>query len=170
MTPCRTTTAGRVIYSDHLGIKVVFKDIPKINKKANLRKKVIKWNLGKEEGWIKFKELTTDNKVLDDIANGNSEDVEDISYKIEREINNIKYMSFGKMKQSSGVKRNKKLEMLQDQRKSLMKSGELEKAKCIENQIHDELEKEQKRSIHRELDRIENVKKRKEYCNFPTSR
>ena len=70
-------------------------------------------------GWDKFKELTTNNKVLEDIANSSLEDPDEIQGKIEKELRNIKYKVFGKVRESKLTAPSIRLNELQKQKEEI---------------------------------------------------
>ena len=71
------------------------------------------WNTDKEGGWDKFKELTEDNEKLLEVARDITGDVDVMMKTIDKELNRIKYVSFGKVKINQKPKSNKVLEELQ---------------------------------------------------------
>ena len=54
------------------------------------------FNLNKDGGWSKFKELTDDNDVLKKTVDDEETDSTKVMNVIEKELNKVKFKSFGK--------------------------------------------------------------------------
>ena len=127
-----------VVFSDHFGVMIKFENLPK-RKVAEENKTV--WNLKKDKGWDKYKELTekysdTLMKVVDD-ENKTIEEKMEVFDKIDTKI---KFKAFGKTT-IGGRNKNKKVD---------------------ENKLETDLE-EQERKTKEEIDEI--VKLKTGRCN-----
>ena len=110
MTPCRPISKKKVVYPDHYASLLTFKDIPlKSEQKVGGPKYTI-WNTNKEGGWEKYKEMTEDNPKLEEVGRDSSNDADKMMNIINKELNRIKYIAFGKVKTSKKLKSNKELE------------------------------------------------------------
>ena len=125
----RTMTAfkvkeGKLSYPDHYSILLNFKGIPK--KKVTLpgKKSHIRWNTNKKDGWNQYKKLTSENDKLDEIANSDLNDPDEIMEKFEKELNKTKFRAFGKVKAQR--RENKDLENLTKQKKTLIEGNSYE--------------------------------------------
>ena len=113
ITPCRPISKTKMVYPDHFSFLLTFKNLPlKINVK-NCVPKYTLWNTNKEGGWEKYTALTEENIKLDEVANDSSKDPNYMMTKISKELNRIKFVSFGKVKNRQKPKGNMKLEQLQ---------------------------------------------------------
>ena len=94
-TPGIAVGNGKVKYSDHYAILVEMKDIPLNCKRNRNGKKTTVWNTNKEGGWKRYEELTSNNNVLEDIADiFVSTDPNDAMKQFSKEMERIKYISF----------------------------------------------------------------------------
>ena len=117
-TPFYVDNTGASHYPDHYACVITFKGIPiKTQDTKRLKLKEIKWNTNKKEGWTKYRQLTDENSILDDIGKSNEMDnVEVIDKMIEREINKIKHKAFGKISYEKKYKSSDELKRLQDEK------------------------------------------------------
>ena len=99
MTPARVVTTGgrrRMVYSDHYSCVLTLSGLPRAQNKAQSQEKVARWNLAKEDGWKKYKELTDIySKKLEEIDD--DMDIEGTYKKFEDIHNKIKFKAFGKV-------------------------------------------------------------------------
>ena len=168
MTPGRPTNNGELKYSDHLAIKVTFKGLPKRRVARPTKRKEARWNTNKKGGWDKFKELTSNNKVLEDIAYGSVEDPDEIHRKIEKEIRNIKFKVFGKVRESKLSAPSNRLKELQTQKEQLIGRHEFqedenqkETLKHIEEEMCKELKSLQGKKMEEKFKKMKEAKKKK---------
>ena len=61
------------------------------------RKQII-WNTRKRDGWKRYKEKTEKNAKLEKIANSDEANHDTVFKAIEKELNNTKHISFGRIK------------------------------------------------------------------------
>ena len=73
-TPCRAISKTKVKYSDHFSLIIKFVNLPLRNKRTVGEKKIVRWNTNRNGGWLKYKELTSGNSVLDSLAKVSNED------------------------------------------------------------------------------------------------
>ena len=112
-TPSRSVQ-GKLKFPDHYGILLSLKGIPtKRSEKSFPGKKTIRWNTWKKGGWEDYRLRTENNEKLLSAANINSEDPEIVFKVIEKELNSVKFASFGKVKTYTKSKDQKYLEALQ---------------------------------------------------------
>ena len=73
--------------------------------------KVLMWNTNKPGGWKKYYEKTNENEIFDAIAENNDikDDPELMMKSVDKELNNIKFDCFGKIKYRKNNVINKKL-------------------------------------------------------------
>ena len=60
-----------------------------------------KWNTNRSNGWDIYKELTTNNEVLEKVAESDGNDADKLMNKVNKELQRIKYNAFGKVKPMS---------------------------------------------------------------------
>ena len=97
ITPFRSKAKTRALtFPDHYAVVITFNNIPKSKRtvKNGVRKTV--WNMKKKGGWEVYFRETDHNKVLDHISHTQTTDMNVISKKVNRELDNIKYKAFGK--------------------------------------------------------------------------
>ena len=111
MTPFRAKAKGRIVYSDHYSLLVEFKDIPKKEKKVRNGVRHITWNTNKPGGWDLYFNATNINHNFNTIASMNIEDPNIALKKLNKEINDVKFNSFGKV----SIKKSRKLKPRVDQ-------------------------------------------------------
>ena len=157
---------GKTIkYSDHFSILIKFKDIPLKNKRTNKIHQVSRWNTAKPGGWLKFLTLTNDNinlkKIVDDSADHKS--IDQVDKVIHKEIEAIKFKSFGKITSTNKIQSTKELEELQKVKTALTKSKESNEddVKKIDVEILKTLKKQQKEKLEKEMKMLENLKNKK---------
>ena len=113
--------------------------------------------------WDHFKELTSNNVKLENIANDPTEDSDIIMKVIEKEIDAIKYKAFGKVKVRER-KSDKLLEDLMVEKESLIRNkngNNSQDSEEIDKRICEELKNKQKRNVERELQRLQIKKEKK---------
>ena len=99
-TPARSEK-GKLKFTDHYAINISFNKVP-MRKNFNLPAlKHTRWNTRKKNGWAKYASKTEDNEAFNRAASMESNDPEKVLKIIEKELNKIKYSSFGKVKLSS---------------------------------------------------------------------
>ena len=126
MTPCRPISRTKVMYPDHYASLLIFKNLPLKSKQKVGGPKFTIWNTNKEGGWENYKKLTEENPKLEEVAKDTSNDPDQMMNKLDKELNRIKYISFGKVKIRQKPKCNKELENLQN-----------EKIKCFDDITED---------------------------------
>ena len=98
MTPCGPISRTKVVYPDHYASLLTFKNLPLKSKQKTGGPKFTMWNTNKEGGWDNYKRLTDENTKFDEVAKDTSEEPDLMMKKIDKELNRIKYISFGKVK------------------------------------------------------------------------
>ena len=104
-TPFRRHSNGKISYSDHFGISVTFKNLNHHSSNNKFVKKYTRWNTNKQNGWNIYKDLTTNNVRFEQIASSPSTDPDELMRKISRELEAVKYKSFGKVKVKNKMKK-----------------------------------------------------------------
>ena len=166
----RTCTAFKRIgdqlrYSDHYGVIINFKGIPKRKVEPKSSSKHIIWNTNKPNGWQRFRELMDNNKKLEEVANNSIEDPDIIMDAIDRELKNVKFRAFGKVKIN-----NKKGEALLDklikEKDRIMCRSDDEETKEkkleeIDSKIVLQLKNVQRNKMEKEIENLQKIKKEK---------
>ena len=98
MTPCRPISRTKVVYPDHYASLLIFKKLLLKSKQKVGGPKFTIWNTNKEGGWENYRMMTGDNPILDEVANDASKDPDKMMKTIDKELNRIKHVSFGKVK------------------------------------------------------------------------
>ena len=127
-----------------------------MRKNISIQKETI-WNTNKPGGWNQYKLLTEHNDNLDNIKNYVSS--EKMMNSINREMNRIKYKSFGKVKFKAQHANNRNLDKLQKENRSIMNNPK--KIEEINLEIAEEIEKVRKDNLEKELDHIKDLKNKK---------
>ena len=109
-TPHRATK-NKLTYTDHLSFYMKFKGIPEKMRSYQRAGNAVRWNTNKENGWKVYSDLTTNSKTLDELVlNSTSLNSNELMERITSLMNKMKFQSFGKVKVSNGVSRNKELD------------------------------------------------------------
>ena len=124
ITASRPVSRTKLVYPDHYSSLLVFKNLPLKNSQVNPGPKFTLWNTNKEGGWEKYKMLTEENTKFNEVAEDVHSDPDELMTKISKELNRVKYVSFGKVKIRQKPKVNKVIEQLQE-----------EKIKCFEDLV-----------------------------------
>ena len=153
-------------FPDHFGICLKFKGIPLKSTQAEIKKKYTRWNTNRENGWKSYLELTTDNKKLEEIASSDTKDPEIVMNSIDKEMNSVKFIAFGKVKVREREIRKGNLEKLIAQKDILLKNSTNNSVGTpnideLDEEICKELQIKQKEEVEKELSNLYNVKKRK---------
>ena len=167
ITPFKTNDQNVISFTDHLAIYVIFRRISLERTKKNHCIKSIRWNFNKPGGWIRYKELTSSNKVFDDIAISPVEDPDVLMKKIDNELNTIRFKAFGKVKIKKAVKVKGKLESLLEGKKNILEEVSDVRDEVIEvldNKIVCELKARQKDTISKEFKKMYNIIEEKGKC------
>ena len=166
-TACRPLSKTKVVYPDNYSMLLRFKNLPLKLVGKTAGKKFTLWNTNKEGGWNKFKELTEDNCKLLEVAKDSSEDTTNMMNKIQKELNRVKYIAFGKMKVGQKPKPSRELEKLQNEKvkcyEDILNNEELliEKVGKIDNDIAANLLTQQRKKFEEELKSMKDLKENK---------
>ena len=93
-TAFRPINKTKLTYSDHYALLLTFAGLPLRNKHEIVKggeRKIVRWNTNREGSWERFKELTTDNDVLNKMANVVDKDPEYMMRVVEKELTSIKF-------------------------------------------------------------------------------
>ena len=140
ITASRPVSRNKLVYPDHYSSLLVFKNIPLKTSQSCTGPKFTLWNTNKEGGWKKYKTLSEDNSKFKEVAEDMNANPDELMTKISKELNRIKYISFGKVKIRKKPKVNKVLEQLQE-----------EKIKCFEEMDDNEERNDKVQSIEKEM-------------------
>ena len=137
----RTKNKYKTIYSDHFSNLLTLSNLPRSEDKEE--KEVSKWNLAKDGGWKKYRELTEkQNEKLDNVIKSNEKTIEEISNKMESVLDNVRFKAFGKV---TIGKKNKTMNQNEKETNSEIKSND-----------NDEIDfTEEERKVDEELKEIE---------------
>ena len=160
-TPYRPIDKKRVSFTDHYSLLVTFKNIPLASNRAITNGARVMWNTNREGGWTKYEELTTENKVLDELALQEDGDSDKMMKKLSKEMNDIKYKSFGKVKVKQNSKADKELVKLHHQKESLLANIEVdeEAVTAVDSEIAETLMSKQRIAFQDEINDILSTKK-----------
>ena len=156
-TPSHTQKKNKVTYPDHYALMMTMKNIPRVKTSQKKPPKVIMWNTNKKDGWEKYKHATENNKVFNNIANGDvtTSEPNSVAKRIEKEITKVKFRSFGKIKYSNETKENKVLDELYSKKRNCKDEKEIE---VIDNAIRDELENARKQDLDSEIEKFRKIR------------
>ena len=134
-----------VTRSDHYTIIFKMKNIPLNGKNLSITGKHTGWNLRKEGGWEKYKELT--EKLDDDIIKSD-EYIDEAYHKLDKAHTKIKFSSFGKVKK----KRNYGDEKLNELSRRKANTNDETMRKNIDDEIANRTMEVKKARFEKELD------------------
>ena len=86
-----------MVYPDHYALIVKMKNLPLSSNRRLPSSKFKTWNLNKEGGWLKFNELTEDNKNLKNLVIKNEDNPTIMMKEIEKELEKVKFKAFDKV-------------------------------------------------------------------------
>ena len=96
-TPFRGRKNKSPIFPDHYALLLKLTNVPRLKEKVMNGVREVMWNLKKEGGWENYFKHTNSNKKLDSVVTIPEEDSESMMKKIDKEVNNVKHVVFGKM-------------------------------------------------------------------------
>ena len=102
-TPYRVLSSSRVVFTDHYSLLLKFKNLPTVNAKKTSKPETI-WNTKKDGGWVTYEQLTTENEVLEKVPSMSNTDPNAIEKVISKEMQSVKYKSFGKVTVNKSAK------------------------------------------------------------------
>ena len=163
-TPFKQNKGKTLSFPDHFGLCLKFKGIPLKSVQTKVRRKYTRWNTNRKGGWKQYQELTTNNMKLEEIAFSEDKDPDKIMSAIDKEMNAIKFISFGKVKVREKEIKRGNLEKLIQKKDEILKKENNSSADitlCIEEldqQISKELQIKQKEEVEKELASLYNIK------------
>ena len=81
------------------------------------------WNLNKEGGWNRYKELSDDNKTLREIVENNENDGNAMMEKLEKVQTKMKFQAFGKIQIDKNSEVDKEIDKVLDKKKVAVHKG-----------------------------------------------
>ena len=119
-TPYRPIWRRKMVYTDHYSLLLTLKDCPLVNDSRNSQGgAIVRWNTNRVGGWQTYKELTSNNMVLDEVADTSNGDPEKLMKKLDKEITRIKHVAFGKVKVRNKPKSAKELDELHKEKQAI---------------------------------------------------
>ena len=98
----RPISKQKVVYPDHYPLILTFKNLPLKSGQNVINPKYTSWDTNKAGGWDAYQALTENNAKLEQIAEDTVEDNPDkIMAAIDKEIDRVKFVAFGKVKVKS---------------------------------------------------------------------
>ena len=163
-TPCRPRSRDVLTYSDHYSLLVHFKALPTGIKKNSVTGTSTKWNTNKVDGWLTYKALSTDNKVMEDVASDDKSSATTLMKKLDRELLNLKHKAFGKVKVRNSCKNDKEIVKLQNEKIEAVKQNSIsdvqgEKISKIDEKIATCLLSKQRENFMTDLNQMREKKK-----------
>ena len=99
----RTRKGLKSIYSDHYSLELVLTGLPRARREKEQERESCTWNLRKEGGWERFKELTeVANVRVQTVLDDENATVEECMKKIKAIENKVKFQAFGKTRKTTG--------------------------------------------------------------------
>ena len=123
-TPYRPVSKSKVNFTDHYSLLLSFKNLPMASgSRYNKGVRKVIWNTNRAGGWDTFKQLTSDNKVLQEVADADNDSPEKMMKKLDKEVTRIKHEAFGKVKVRFKPVSEKELEALHQEKQSVWESS-----------------------------------------------
>ena len=163
-TPGNPSGQGKVVYPDHYAIVLKMKNLPLATNKNIASSKFQAWNLNREGGWQKYKELTDTNKKFNTLVNTNEVNPSVIMKEFDKELTKVKFRAFDKVTVRKELKRNKEVKNLQEKRERLTKEDNKEnenEIKAIDNEIVNKILTKQRENLEKELKHLKTIRKSK---------
>ena len=120
-TPFRPLSKNKLRYTDHYSLFLIFRGLPMKIKSPS--RKVTVWNLNKEGGWNRYKELSDDNKTLREIVENNENDGNAMMEKLEKVQTKMKFQAFGKIQIDKNSEVDKEIDKVLDKKKVAVHKG-----------------------------------------------
>ena len=149
-TPFHVVSGGKRVHSDHYSLLLSLEGVPTVIDKKVGRQKQTRWNTNKTGGWDAYKSLTTENKVLEEVASSDSLDANSLSNKVNKELVSIKFKAFGKVKVGCSAPPDNDLEKL---------AGE--EIDGCDNSLNSAILRQQRVQFEAKLSKLRNVKSTK---------
>ena len=92
----KTKKSYKKVFSDHYSCLLTMKNLP--CQPAGSKTKMVKWNLKKDNGWESYKKISDElSHKIEKIVENNELTVQEMTNRVEKVHNKIKYMAFGKV-------------------------------------------------------------------------
>ena len=162
-TPGRPVSKSKIRYTDHRSLILEFRKLPLKLEVNTAGARYALWNTNKIGGWEVYKMLTENNKNIEDAVTKNDDPT--VAMKaFDKELNKVKFKSFGRVKYRNGVKTNKELQELQIRKNDCILNSEGkddEELESIEKKIAENLLSEQRKNLEKELKLMNELKSKK---------
>ena len=146
---------GKLVFTDHYGLLLKFKNIPLQNKSIKEIKNPAMWNTNKVGGWKRYLELTTGSKELEQVVLQSNP--EQMMGELDRRLEKIKFQSFGKVtKTFKSLTHDKELTKLYKE-KDTEGCDEEKINRLINNKLHEK----QLQTYEKKLEDLKKLKKEK---------
>ena len=139
---------------------LIFKNIPLKSKEKTYMKSEPIWNLNRVGGWKLYESLTNKNRKFKEIIKDMS-DPDMVNDEISKEIKQIKFKSFGKVRPSKKHKKDTEIKQLEDEKENIISRqdiGEDEKETKLQqlnNKLVESLKVSQKQEMSREMEKFQ---------------
>ena len=164
----RPISKKKVVYPDHYPLILSFKNLPLKSSQKVINPKFTLWDTNKAGGWDVYHALTEDNAKLREIAEDTEEDNPDtIMTAIDKELNRVKFVAFGKVKVKQKPKADKVLVELQQKKINCFEEEDNDdeskenKIKELDLKIAEHLITEQRKQFEKELSSMKELRKSK---------
>ena len=165
-TPGKPIGRNKMCYPDHYAMLFTMKNIPLSNGKVAPCEKFKMWNLNKDDGWKKYRELTEENENLKKVIQDDAENPTELMNTIDKELTKVKFKAFGKVTVKNDLKTSKELKNLQAEKFKLIKETEDTPMRdsqidILEEKITAEVLSNQRLKLEKELGKLKDLKNTK---------
>ena len=91
----RNKNKVQLVYPDHYPVLLTLTGLPRV--KEHKQEKVVRWNLAKEGGWSRYKELTMECKNILKVIENKDLSIEETKQIFDKKLDKIKFQAFGKV-------------------------------------------------------------------------
>ena len=133
-TPARPISKTKMRYTNHYALIFKLKNLPRKPKIApGIKPKI--WNTRKEGGWEAYTKATQCNDRFKAVAVAPSEDVTVAMKTIEKELEKVKFKSFGKVKLGKSAKVSQEVKTLNKEKACIVKNGNAEELSEVNKKL-----------------------------------
>ena len=142
-----------LIFTDHYSLYLTFKDLHVRSMIPRVSESQIMWNTNKPGGWEKYKELTENNRDLEELLKDDKiTSTTEFNEALEKTMEKVKHNAFGKVSFSNASKSFKPLDKLYSEREAIIKANaDDDKIKEVEERISDLLIQKQRLEYEKKL-------------------
>ena len=170
-TPSRPISKG-LRHSDHYALLFVLRNLPANQRTQCVAKSVVRWNTNKPGGWERYFVLANESKKLIDVSQETSMEPEKLTRMFDKELESIKYKSFGRCKEKSFKTKKSPIDEIQAEKNELFKDKDVDnekvflvKMKDVDSRLSKALLAKQTEALSSELSNMKSLQSKKGFAS-----